>query len=90
MQEIFSDITETNRLRRQLRDENNAAFANLKATFLISTVMTFGYFIFLMFTDSFSRTFFLTTLAGNVLLIVIIMVVFLVLSYITTIKSKAI
>ena len=90
MQEIFSDITETNRLRRQLRDENNAAFANLKATFCISTLLTGGYFVFLMFTDTFSRNFFLTTLPGNLLLIVIIMVIFLVLSYITTIKSKAI
>ena len=36
MVEIFADITETNRLRRQLRDENNNAFVTLKSSFLIS------------------------------------------------------
>lgn len=90
MIDIFTDLTETNRLRRQLRDENNSAFANLKASFLISTAMTFGYFVFLMITDDFSRIFFLTNPIGKVLLVIIVMVVFLVLAYITTIKSKAI
>jgi len=90
MQEIFTDITETNRLRRQLRDENNNAFVSLKASFIVSALMTLGYFVFLMFTDSFSRQFFLTNTVGKVLLVIIIMVVFLVLAYITTIKSRAI
>ena len=90
MVDIFSDITETNRLRRQLRDENNAAFTSLKVSFVVSALMTFGYFIFLMFTDDFSRTFFLTTTAGKFLLIVMVIVVFAVLAYISTIKSKSI
>ena len=55
MLDIFSDITETNRLRRQLRDENAAAFLGLKSSFIASTVMTGGYFIFLMLTDDFSK-----------------------------------
>ena len=33
MLDIFSDITETNRLRRQLRDENTTAFNTLKVNF---------------------------------------------------------
>lgn len=90
MLEIFTDITETNRLRRQLRDENAAKFTSLKTSFLVSTLMTFGYFIFIVVTDDFSRNFFLLQPAGKFLLVVIIVIVFLVLSYISTIKSKAI
>lgn len=90
MVEIFNDITEQNRLRRQLRDENNNAFVSLKVNFLITVAMTTGYFLFLMFTDSFSRYFFLQTNTGKFLLIIMIGVVFSVLSYITTIKSKTI
>lgn len=90
MVEIFNDITETNRLRRQLRDENNNAFTNLKASFITSALMTFGYFIFLMITDSFSRHFFLTQTVGKFLLLIMVGVVFAVLAYITTIKSKTI
>lgn len=90
MVEIFNDITETNRLRRQLRDENNNAFTTLKASFIVSAGMTFAYFIFLMFTDDFSRQFFLMSTAGKFLLIIMVGVVFAVLSYITTIKSKTI
>lgn len=90
MLEIFSDITETNRLRRQLRNENTGAFIQLKTSFVVSVLMTFGYFCFIVVTDSFSRHFFLMTTAGKVLLVVIVFIVFLVLSYITTIKSRAI
>lgn len=90
MLEIFSDITETNRLRRQLRNENNGAFIQLKTSFVVSVLMTFAYFCFIIVTDTFSRNFFLMTTAGKILLVVIIFIVFLVLSYITTIKSRAI
>ena len=90
MVEIFADIVETNRLRRQLRDENNNAFVSLKASFIISAGMTFAYFIFLMFTDEFSRNFFLMETFGKFLLLIMLGVVFGVLAYITTIKSKTI
>lgn len=90
MVEIFNDITETNRLRRQLRDENNNAFTNLKSSFVVSALMTAGYFVFLMITDDFSRHFFLTQTAGKFLLLIMVGVVFAVLAYITTIKSKTI
>lgn len=90
MLEIFSDITETNRLRRQLRNENTGAFIQLKTSFVVSVLMTFGYFCFIVVTDSFSRHFFLMTTAGKVLLVIIVFIVFLVLSYITTIKSRVI
>ena len=90
MLDIFSDITETNRLRRQLRDENTNTFASLKMSFLVSTAMTVGYFFFLMFTDDFSRYFFLQQTFGKFLLIVMLLVIFCVLAYISTIKSRAI
>ena len=90
MLDIFSDITETNRLRRQLRDENKIIFANLKTSFVVSTLMTVGYFCFIMLTDDFSRNFFLVQPIGQLLLIIIILVIFLVLAYISTIKSRAI
>ena len=89
MVSIFDDIVETNRLRRELRYKNNIEFQTLKTSFVMSSVVTFGYFLFLMATDAFSRYFFLTTTPDIILLIVIILVVFGVLSYITTIKSRA-
>ena len=90
MVDIFSDITETNRIRRELRDKNTTVFNNLKVSFVASAFITFGYFAFLMATDSFSRNFFLQETVGKFLLIIILLVVFGVLSFITTIKSKAI
>lgn len=90
MLEIFADITETNRLRRQLRDENADKFTTLKTSFVVSTALTFMYFFFIITTDDFSRSFFLQSSGGKFLLIVIISIVFIVLSYISTIKSKAI
>lgn len=90
MVDIFTDISETNRLRRQLRDENSNAFAALKSSFVVSTIAVVGYFFFLMFTDDFSREFFLSSTAGKFLLLVMVGVVFAVLAYISTIKSKAI
>lgn len=88
--DIFTDIVETNRLRRQLREKNNRRFRELKVTFIVSSIMTFGYFCFVITTDSFSRHFLLQTTAGNVCLLIICIIVFAVLAFITTIKSKTI
>lgn len=90
MYDIFTDISETNRLRRQIRDENNNAFATLRLTFVISTLMVAGYFAFLMVTDTFSRNFFLGKTAGKLLLLLMLGIIFFVLAYITTIKSSTI
>lgn len=90
MIDIFTDITETNRQRRELRYINNIEFGVLRVNFGISSLITCGYFIFLMFTDSFSRYFFLSTTAGMVLLVVILLMIFGVFAYISTIKSRAI
>lgn len=90
MRGIFDDIVETNRQRRELRYNNNLEFGVLRLSFIISAGITIGYFIFLMATDWFSRYFFLTTIWGNILLVAIVLTIFGVLSYIATIKSKAI
>ena len=88
MVDIFTDILETNRNRRQLRYENNLKFSENKMSFLISSFITLGYFVFLLFTDEFSRYFFLESGAGRFLMVVIIGVIVGVLAYITTIKSR--
>lgn len=88
MLDIFTDITETNRLRRQLRDENAIAFGGLKTTFAISALMTCAYFLFIVLTDAFSREFFLYKNSGKVLLVIIVLVIISVLAYITTLKSR--
>lgn len=90
MMGIFDDIVETNRQRRELRYNNNLEFGVLRLSFIISAGITIGYFIFLMATDWFSRYFFLTTTWGNILLVAIVLTIFGVLSYIATIKSRAI
>ena len=90
MRGIFDDIVETNRQRRELRYNNNLEFGVLRLSFIISSGITIGYFIFLMATDWFSRYFFLTTTWGNILLVAIVLTIFGVLSYIATIKSRAI
>lgn len=90
MRGIFDDIVETNRQRRELRYNNNLEFGVLRLSFVISSGITIGYFIFLMATDWFSRYFFLTTIWGNILLVAIVLTIFGVLSYIATIKSRAI
>ena len=90
MRGIFDDIVETNRQRRELRYNNNLEFGVLRLSFIISAGITIGYFIFLMATDWFSRYFFLTTTWANILLVAIVLTIFGVLSYIATIKSRAI
>lgn len=90
MRGIFDDIVETSRQRRELRYNNNLEFGVLRLSFIISAGITIGYFIFLMATDWFSRYFFLTTTWGNILLVAIVLTIFGVLSYIATIKSRAI
>lgn len=89
MQTIFDDIVETNRLRRDLRTTNEQEFKTLKMSFLLSAALDAGYFLFLMKTDAFSRYFFLQTTVGNVLLLIILIIIFGVLSYISTLKSRS-
>jgi len=87
--EIFADIVESNRLRRDLRYRNAEKFTNMRTSFVVSVGMTIGYALFVLATDEFSRYFFLTLTVGKILLIVMVCVVFFVLSYQATIRSRA-
>lgn len=88
--DLFTDIVETNRLRRQLRQENDMEFASLKTSFVLSALLTVGYAVFSLTTDANSRYIFLETSGGKLLLIVMVLIIIGVLGYITVIKSKAI
>lgn len=90
MVDIFADIIETNRLRRELRYTNKQAFIKLKTSFMLSTVIVCGYAGFVVATDATSRAFFIDSTPGNICLVVSIIIVISVLSYITTIRSKSI
>ena len=89
MQAIFEDIVEINRLRRDLRTTNEQEFKVLRVSFIVSSLMDVGYFIFLMMTDAFSKYFFLSTTLGNILLVSAVVLIFGVLSYLSTLKSRA-
>ena len=86
----FDDITETNKLRRKLRFNINQKFSDLKIAFLVSVGIVTIYFIFLVSTDAYARHFFFNTTAGGNTLIVFGLIIFAVLSYIATIKSRPI
>lgn len=90
MVDIFADIIETNRLRRELRYTNKQAFLRLKTSFMLSTVIVCGYAGFVVMTDATSRAFFIDSIWGNLCLVVSIIIVISVLAYITTIRSKSI
>ena len=90
MADIFQDIVETNRQRRDLRYDNNKVFNELRVSFTLSSSLTAIYGVFVITTDKFSRHFFLETGAGKMLLLLMVLIIIGVLSYNTTIKSKAI
>jgi hypothetical protein len=88
MLEIFTDLVETNRLRRELRMENEVIFSSLTASFAISTLIVAVYGGVQIATDEFFYNFFFGNDWGKVLFICMFIIVFGVLSYITTLKSK--
>lgn len=89
MVDIFTDIVETNRLRRELRTENEAVFAELTTSFIVSTgiVAVFGGYMIL--NDDFTYNFFFNNEFGKIVFLLMFVIVLGVLSYITTIKSRA-
>lgn len=90
MLEIFTDIVETNRLRRELREENEALFTEVFVTFGVSTLIVAAYGAYCILTDEFTYTFFFENTGGKILFLSMFGLVFFVLSYITTLKSKSI
>lgn len=89
MLEIFADIVETNRLRRELRQENEAIFTEVFVSFAVSSLIVALFATYMIMTDEFTYRFFFQTTGGKILFLVLIGIIFAVLSYITTLKSKA-
>lgn len=89
MLEIFADIIETNRLRRELRQENEAVFTEVFVSFAVSAAIVVVFAVYMITTDAFTYHFFFQTTWGKVLLLIMIGIIFAVLSFITTLKSKA-
>lgn len=88
MEDIFSNIVETNRMRRTLRDINNKKFMELRTQFIVSFLLIVAYAIFSVLLDPFIFTFLTTNFWGKVLVVVDIVIVAFVLSYLVKIKSK--
>ncbi len=89
MVDIFTDIVETNRLRRELRTENEAIFAQLTSSFVVSTIIVALFGAYMITTDEFTYNFFFNNEIGKVIFLSMFGIVLGVLSYITTLKSKA-
>lgn len=89
MEDIFSSIIETNRQRRTLRYINNLKFAELRTQFIVSFLLIIGYAVFATVWDPFILHFLTGTFFGKIMLVGDIVVVAFVLSYMASIKSKA-
>lgn len=89
MDDIFSSIIDTNRQRRTLRHINAQEFAALYTQFVASMVLIFGFGLFSMALDSFLLNFFLHTFFGRVLVLVNIVIIAAVLSYLASLKARA-
>lgn len=85
---IFDDIVEKNRQRRELRYTSGLLFASLRLSFIVSVGVNIAYFFYIIGTDGFSRYFFLRTDAGMILLICMMLIVFAVLAFIETLRSR--
>jgi hypothetical protein len=90
MDDIFSAIIDSNRHRRNLRYTNNIAFNKLRTQFIVASTVILGYCLFTLFYEPFIRSFLLTNFFGKILMIVDILIFAGVLSYLTSIKAKAI
>lgn len=86
--EIFSEIIETNRIKRELRAENNDKFNSLRVNFIVSFGLIMGFGLFSVFTDPYMYNFFLNTFLGKVFIVADLVLVAFVLSYIAGVKSK--
>lgn len=88
--EIFSDIVETNRLRRELRYENKKIFDYCKSDFITASIVVWGYVLVFGFRESFTKNFILNTTFGQASLILDIVIELAVLMFITSIRSREI
>lgn len=90
MDDIFSSIIETNRHRRNLRFLNNVAFNKLRTQFIIASTIILGYALFTIWFEPWIRNVLINTMFGKIMIIADVCLFAFVLSYLTSIKSKAI
>ena len=89
MLDIFVEIVETNRLRRELRDINNVRFSAIRRDFIVSSVLMVAYAFYAMATDKFTRVFLTSTTFGKFIVIFMFADTIAVLAFISMIKSKS-
>lgn len=89
MLDIFVEIIETNRLRRELRDKNNTTYADIRKDFIVSSLLMIVYGVYTMITDEFTRNALTNTSWGKCLVIFMVVDTVAVLAYISLIKSKS-
>ena len=86
--EMFADIIETNRLRRDLRYSAKLAFDTLKSELLICSAIVWGYGILIGFQENFTRNFFFNTTFGQFLFIVDIVIEIIALGFIVSLRAR--
>lgn len=89
MLDIFVEIVETNRLRRELRDINNVRFSAIRRDFIVSSALMVAYAFYAMATDKFTRVFLTSTTFGKFIVIFMFADTIAVLAFISMIKSKS-
>lgn len=89
MLDIFVEIVETNRLRRELRDDMNTRYAEVRKDFVVSSILMVAYGVYTMLTDEFTRNALTNTTWGKFLVIFMVVDTVAVLAYISLIKSKS-
>lgn len=89
MLDIFVEIVETNRLRRELRDINNVRFSAIRRDFIVSSALMVVYAFYAMATDKFTRVFLTSTTFGKFIVIFMFADTIAVLAFISMIKSKS-
>ena len=89
MLDIFVEIIETNRLRRELRDINNTKYAQIRRDFVVSSILMIAYGAYTMMTDEFTRNALTNTTWGKFLVLFMVVDTVSVLAFISLIKSKS-
>lgn len=88
--DIFTNIVELNRLRRDLRYTNKLAFDYLKSDFITASAVVWLYAFVFGMREAYTYNFMLKTTAGQILMIVDVLIEIFALAFITTIRAQEI
>lgn len=88
MDDIFSTVIEMNRIRREVRHNNNIKFNEMRLQFIVALGLVGILASYLTFTESFIRAFLLGTFWGQALLVLDVVIVAGVLAYMAKIKAR--